>query len=125
MNKRNTDKNKTTTLNIVQININKSYTYTSGLLKFCEDKNSDVICLQEPNIRGGHVRGLSKSIPTIYEATKPKTATIVINKNIRTLNLTEYNTEYITATELVLNDFSIYNINVYIPPERNSSSIFS
>lgn len=103
-----------------QININKSYTKTSSLLNYCENKKIDLIMLQEPNIKGGVVCGFLQSHRKVYIGTSPKAATIVLNKDIKVLNLKEYNHEYIVAIEI--KDFKGNNyvlINVYMPLERH------
>lgn len=122
-NTKNTKSTKTK-LRILQININKSCETTSALLQHCKEKEIDILMIQEPNIRGGRVRGIPESIRKVYQGSNTKVVTAILNKDIQLLNMESINSENMTTIEITHKQKRIYIINLYIPPESNNREIF-
>lgn len=106
-------------LKIIQLNTNKSMETISNLLQKTETESIEILNIQEPNIKGGKVRGITNNYTTQYQTTDTKVVTAAKNKRIKMLNMPTLSNKYIQTSEINIDKLKYYNINVYLPPERN------
>lgn len=120
-----TENERNSKINLLQINLNKSIKNTNLLQNYIHERKVDIIAIQEPYIRGGHVAGFSKSFTRAQKGANAKVATIVTNRDIQIMIIDEYSDEHILTVEIVKGDYRFYNMNIYLPPAGNEAFKFT
>lgn len=99
------------TIKIVQINAQRSIKVANELRKTVEEKNIDVLILQEPYLYKKQVKGYSPLTAKIVQNNddkESKAAIIIYNKEITVTQLEQYKSEHIVCAHLKTNEESIY-----------------
>lgn len=108
-------------LAVLQVNLARSYTATSELVRVSEIFKSKILLLQEPY---SCVRGGTQSVPGLgpyarvyhHSMEQIMSAIVVLDKAIDAVLLVHLSSQYITAINVSVGQLDIVIVNVYFPP---------
>ncbi|XP_067118879.1 uncharacterized protein [Centruroides vittatus] len=115
-----THQNQTkSTINILQINTQRSKAACSQLIQTANENNIDIICIQEPyHINSSIVRFGRWNVLTSNEKTRPKSGIICCNPKLDIAKIPHLSSDKITTAILQIDD-PIVIISAYFSPKDN------
>ncbi len=121
------DRNATQNINIesnikcLQINLQRCKAATAHLMKYIENKNIDILLIQEPYFAKGKVCGFSSKYRIYYceSAERAKTAIIVINDLLQVVYIKTFIKDYLTVISVKFRNKLYYMFSLYCSPEQD------
>jgi len=102
-------------LRIAQINAQRSAAAAANLEKLMCEHSIDILCIQEPYIFKGSVRGYTAQNMTIIQpgVDKPWVAVVVANKRLEIFHLAQYDSPHLMCLQVMSEQEDFYIINIY------------
>jgi hypothetical protein len=121
------DRNATQNINIesnikcLQINLQRCKAATAHLMKYIENKNIDILLIQEPYFAKGKVCDFSSKYRIYYceSVERAKTAIIVINDLLQVVYIKTFIKDYLTVISVKFRNKLYYMFSLYCSPEQD------
>lgn len=95
------------------VNLNRSMSGVNLLSKLMVERRVDIAFVQEPNIRGGRVRGFSSSFDVFYKmGGGPKVAVVVKTGGAKGILLTHLSSERVVVVEILKGEVRFFGIKL-------------
>jgi hypothetical protein len=118
------DYNTYNKIKCIQINLQRSKSSTSNLVKLIEQFKIDLALVQEPYVIQKKVCGIPLSFRTIFcdSGDKPKAAIIIANKYLQIVNISTFTCDFSTFIKIELQNYELLCVSVYCSPTGNIES---
>jgi exonuclease III len=112
------------TIECLQINLQKSKSSTPALIKYIEDNSIDIVLFQEPYHQKEKIIGFSLKYNILYKITRqhPKTGIAITNKDINTINMTSMATNDLSIAVINAQNRQILLMSSYCSPNESLDS---
>jgi hypothetical protein len=109
------NQNFTNIIKCLQINLQRSKSATSQLIKFIEEKHIDIVLAQEPYCIKQKVCGFPLNYKVIYaqDYHQPQCAKVIANKAIQAINISSYTCKYASFANIQLKNKYILLLSVF------------
>ncbi|XP_023216839.1 uncharacterized protein LOC111619362 [Centruroides sculpturatus] len=109
------------TLNILQINLQRSKAASTEALQMVHDLKVDILVIQEPYVYNKKIAmlGNNKIHNTITSDNRIKTGIIAYNNSIMTQLIAQHSNNYFTTVKVDTRDDGIYIISFYCSPDED------
>ena len=101
------------TLKIGQLNAKGSIAVMDQIKRYAEEEELDILCLQEPYVRGNKIISMPISAQVVTDGTHPKSAIIVFNKHITTTKIKQLCDEWTICVEIKVTSERYYIVSSY------------
>ncbi|XP_067134743.1 uncharacterized protein [Centruroides vittatus] len=109
------------TLNILQINLQRSKVASSEALQMVHDLNVDILAIQEPYISNNKVAmlGSSRVLTLANSSSVIKSGLVIYNKDLLVHLMVQHCTQYYTTMKVETDQPSLYIISFYCSPAED------